>query len=158
MAEVAVAAGVVEAVADDEPVVNREADIVNLHVDLTPRRLAQQAGGCEREGFARAQHVLQTPQRRPAVDDILDDDDALALDRRIQIVQEPDLARGRGTLRVARRGDEVEREIAGDMPDQVREKDEGPFENRHQMKFVRVVAAELQGQLCDAFLNLVLGE
>ena len=42
--QVAVLLGVVEPVADDELVLDREADVLDLHVDLAARRLAQQAG------------------------------------------------------------------------------------------------------------------
>ena len=46
--QVAILLGVVEAVADDEVVFDREADVVHLDVDLAPRRLAQQTRGAQR--------------------------------------------------------------------------------------------------------------
>ena len=49
-----VALGVVEAVADHELVLDREADVLDLHVDLAPRRLAEQAGGAQVPRRARA--------------------------------------------------------------------------------------------------------
>ena len=46
--QVAVLLGVVEPVADDEVVLDREADVLDRHVDLAARRLAQQARGPQR--------------------------------------------------------------------------------------------------------------
>lgn len=97
-------------------------------------------------------------QRRPAVDNVLDDDDVLTVNREIEIVQETHLARCAGPLRVARGGYEIEREIAGNLPDQIGQKDEGPLEDRHQMELFGEVATELPGQFGDALLNLVLRE
>ena len=158
MPEVAKAAGVIETVADDEAVVDGKTHIIDLHIDPAPRRLAQQASCGKGAGIARAQDFMQIPQRRPTVDDVFDDDDMFAVNRDVQIAQETNFARGRGTLRIAREGDEIEREVSGNLPDQVRQKDEGPFEDRHEVESVREVAVELQGQLRDALLNLVLRE
>src|SRR5689334_20652436 len=39
---------VIQPVADDEVILDREADVIHLHVDLAPRRLAQEARGLQR--------------------------------------------------------------------------------------------------------------
>src|SRR5205814_752920 len=70
--EIAVPLGVVEAVADDEAIFDREADVFDLHVDLAPRRLAEEARGAERLRVAAAQNVLQIMQRQSGVDDVFD--------------------------------------------------------------------------------------
>ena len=43
-------------------------------------------------GFARAQDVLQVGERQPGVDDVLDDDDVAAVERRVEVLQQPHLA------------------------------------------------------------------
>jgi len=63
--EVPKSAGVIESITDDEAVLDRETDVVDLHVDLPPRRFAQQAGGRQRSRVAGAQDFLQIPQSRP---------------------------------------------------------------------------------------------
>ena len=71
---------IVEAVADDETILDREADVLDRDVDHAPRRLAQQARRPQRLRRARPQDVLQVRQRQPGVDDVLDDDDVAALE------------------------------------------------------------------------------
>src|SRR5882672_5075071 len=95
MRKVAVLFGVIEAVADHEAILDREADVFDLHVDLTARRLAQEARGSERPRPAGAENVLQIREREPGVDDILDDDHVLAIERRIEILEQADFAGAR---------------------------------------------------------------
>src|SRR3989442_2762745 len=100
--QVAILLGEVEAVADDEPIGNLEADVLDLHVDLPPRRLTQQAGRPQRLWTARAEDILQIRERETGVDDVLDDDDALAVEGRIEIFEETHLAGAGRALGVAR--------------------------------------------------------
>ena len=134
--------GVVEPVADDEAVFDREADVFHLDVDLPPRRLAQEARGAQRPRVARAQNVLQVGERQAGVDDVFDDDHVAAVERRIEIFQQPDFARTRRALGVARHGHEVERDVAGDVADQIGQKDECALQHGDQMQVVGEVAAD----------------
>ena len=78
--EVAVVLAVVEAVADDELVRDREADVVDRDVDEAPGRLVEQRADPERAGVLAAQVAEQVVERQARVDDVLDDQDVLALD------------------------------------------------------------------------------
>src|SRR5262245_25042699 len=71
--------GKVEAVADNEMIFDRESNVFNRHVDLSPRRLAQQTGGAKRLRRPCPQNLLQIRQRQAGIDDVLDDDDVTAL-------------------------------------------------------------------------------
>ncbi len=86
---------VVEAVADDELILDREADVFDLDVDLAARWLAQQARRAQRLRVAGAEDLLQIVQGQPGVDDVLDDDDVAALETVVEILDQPNLA-GRG--------------------------------------------------------------
>src|SRR6266478_5377404 len=79
MRQVSVLFRVVEAVADDEAIFDCEADVFDLHVDLAPRRLAEEARRAKRFRVAAAQNVLEIMQRQTGVDDVFDDDDVAAL-------------------------------------------------------------------------------
>ena len=73
--QVAVALGVVEAVADDELVRDVEADVADRHVDLGGLGLAQQRADLDRGRAARPEVAQQPGQRQAGVDDVLDDED-----------------------------------------------------------------------------------
>ena len=74
-------AGIVEAVSDDELVLDLESDIFNGDVDLAPARLAQQAGRAKRLRVARAEDILEIAERQARIDDVFDDNDVAALER-----------------------------------------------------------------------------
>ena len=69
-----------------------------LHVDLAARRLAQQARGPQRRGSAGAEDVLQVGERQAGVDDVLDDHHVLAVERRVEVLQQPHFAGARRAL------------------------------------------------------------
>ena len=78
-------AGIVEAVSDDELVLDLESDIFDGHIDLAAAWLAQQTGGSQRFRLAGAQDVLQIMQRQACIDDVFDDNDVAALQRRVEV-------------------------------------------------------------------------
>ena len=156
--EVAILFGVVEAVADDEPILDREADVLDLDVDLAPRGLAEEAGRAQRLRAARPQDVLQVGERQAGVDDVFDDDDVAAVERRVEVLQQPDLAGRRRALGVARHRHEVERDVAVHVAHEIRQEHERALEHRDKMQAVGEVAADLGGQLGDPRLNLRFGQ
>src|SRR5258708_4105522 len=89
----AVLFGVIETIADDKAIVDREADVLDPHVDLASRRLAQEAGGPERFRAASSKNLLQIHEREAGVDDVFDDDDVLALEPRIEVLEKAHFAR-----------------------------------------------------------------
>ena len=77
--QIAILLGVVEPVANHEPILDREADVLDRDVDLPSRRLAEQTRRPQRLRRPGPQDILQVDQRQPGIDDVLDDDDVAAL-------------------------------------------------------------------------------
>ena len=146
-------AGIVETVSDDEFVLDLEADIFDLDVDLPPARLAQQARGSQALRVSRSEHVLEIVQRQTGVDDVFDDNDVAALQRGVEVLEKPHLA---GALRrgaVARNGDEVERHGARRHgAREVGEKHERTLQHGDEMQrlAVGIVRVDLRGHFVDA--------
>ena len=153
--------GIVETVADNELVLDLETDVFNHDVHFAAAWLAQQARRPKGFRVAGAEHVLQVVEREPRVNDVFDDNDVSALERNVEILQEPNLA---GTFRrgaVARDGDEVERNRPRrHCAREVREKHERALENGHEVQCltVGVLGVDLRGQLGDSLMNLFCGE
>ena len=158
MWKIAVLFGVVEAVADHEPIVNREADVLDGDIHLPARGLAEQTRRAKRLGVPGPEDVLQVGQCQARIHDVFDDDDIAAVERGVEILEHPDLAGARPGLRIARNRHEIERHRAVHVPDQVGEKHEGALQNSHQVHVVRGVAPDFSRQLGDPFLNLLLRE
>ena len=86
----------VEAVADDELVVDLETDVLDRHVDLAAAGFAQQARGLEALGVACAKNFEQVRERLSGVNNVFDDDDVTALERDVEVLQQADLPRALG--------------------------------------------------------------
>src|SRR5262245_38244425 len=86
--KVAVALGVVEAVADDETVGNGEADVIERHLPLAPPRLVEERRDAEATRSAREQRFAEERERVAAVHDVLDQHDVAAEDLLIQVLEE----------------------------------------------------------------------
>ena len=109
-------------------------------------------------GLRVAEDVLQIGERQAGVDDVLDDDDVAAVERGVEVLEQPHLA-GRGrAFGVARDGHEIERDVAGHVAHQVRQKDERALEHGDHVQVVGEVGADLERELGDALLNLRFGE
>ena len=130
---------VIEAVADDELVLDLESDIFHLDVDLAAARLAQQAGRAQRFRVARAKHVLQVAQCQARIDDVFDDNDVAALERRVEVFEQSNLARALRGRAVARDGDEVERDRArSNGTREIGKKDERALQDGDEVQRVAV--------------------
>ena len=85
---------VVEAVADDELVRDREADVVDRDVHEPPGGLVEERADPERARVLAAQVPEQVVERQPGVDDVLDEQDVAAVDadalRSLRIRTRPD--------------------------------------------------------------------
>ena len=88
MRERSIPAFVVETVADDEMVLDRESDILHAHVYLPARGLAQEAGRPHAAGTARHQNLAEIIQRQARVDDVFDDEHVTARERRIEVLSD----------------------------------------------------------------------
>ena len=92
---------VVEPVADDETILDCESDIVDLHLGLASRGFVEKTGCPKALREARPQDVLQIRKCKSSVDDVLDDDAVLAVQRRIEIFLKADFARSGRAFRLA---------------------------------------------------------
>ena len=154
-------AGVIQAVSDDELVLNLESDIFNGDVDLAPARLAQQAGRAKRPGVARAEDILEIAERQARIDDVLDDNDVSALEGRVEIFEKTDLAGAFCRRSVAGDGDEIECDRARrDRSGQIGQKHESALQHGDKMKrlLVRVVRIDARGHFGDARTDLLCSE
>src|SRR3954453_19485921 len=154
--QVAIALGVVEAVADREPVRDLEAGEADGELDLSPRRLRQQRAHLERRRVARAEVAHEVLQREARVDDVLDDQDVAALDRRVEVLEDPhDAARG-GRRAVRRDGHEVALPRDRDAAPQVREEELRALEDADEQQVaVAVLGAHRVPERPHALLELV---
>src|SRR5690349_9927821 len=94
--EVAIALLVVEAVADREPVRNLEADVANGKIDAPPLGLREQGADLDRLRASRLEVPEQVVKGEAGVDDVLDDQDLPPGDRRVEVLEDADDARGVG--------------------------------------------------------------
>ena len=83
----------VEPVADRERVRDLEADVARGQVDLAPLGLGEQRADLERGRVAGPEVAQQVLQRQAGVDDVLDDQDVAALDRGVEVLEDPHDAR-----------------------------------------------------------------
>ena len=66
----------------------------------------------------------------------------------------PHFARGRRALGVARHRHEIERDVAGDVADEVGQEDERALQDGDHVQVVGKVAADFDRHFGDALLNL----
>ena len=103
-----------------------------------------------------SQRAHQVLQRQPGVDDVLDDQHVAALERRVEVLEDPHDAGGLGRGAVGGDGHEVD--LAGDVDvaHQVGEEEEGALEHADQQQVLaRVVAGDLFRHRPDAVLQVV---
>ena len=148
--QISVLLGVVQAVAHDEPILDLEADVVHLDVDLPPRRLAEQARRPQRRGTARAQYLLQVGQRQPGIDDVLDDDDVAPLERRCRDPSGAGPGRRLRAFAVARHGHEVQRAVAVACAREIRQEHECALQHGDEVHAVGMIAMDFRSQLAHA--------
>jgi len=79
----------VEAVADEELVRDREAHVADWQVvDEPPVRAIEEGDGVQRSRCAQGQRLADVVERQARVDDVLDEQDVAALDRRVQVLEQ----------------------------------------------------------------------
>jgi hypothetical protein len=151
--QVPVLLGEIEPIADDEPVLDLEPDVVDRHVDQPARRLAQQARRAQVTRRPGAEDVLHVVEREARVDDVLDDYDVAPLERALEILQQLHLARRSRARAVARDRHEVERAVAGHRAREIREEDERALEHGDEVHPVGMIAVNLVRHFTHALLN-----
>jgi hypothetical protein len=81
----------VEAVADEELVRHREAHVADGEiVDESPVGAVEEGDGVQRGRRAQRQRLANVVERQASVDDVLDEQDVAALDRCVQVLEQPD--------------------------------------------------------------------
>jgi hypothetical protein len=96
--EVAVALGVVHAVADDEEVGDGEANVVGLDFFDAAGGLVEQRGDAQGLGVVLKEELAQVSEGEAGVENVFDDQDVLAFDGLVEILDELDGAGGRWPL------------------------------------------------------------
>ena len=104
----AVALGEVHAVADDELVGDLEAYVVGFDGDEAALGLVEAGGDLQRGGLVLEHQAAEVAEGEAGVEDVFDDDDVLALDGVVDVLDELDGAGGDAGAAVAGDGDEVE--------------------------------------------------
>ena len=157
--DTAVAFGVVHAIADDELVGDFEGYVVGF--DGNEAALGLVEAGCD---FERCRLVLeheaaQIAQREAGVEDVFDDDDVLALDGVVDVLDELDGAGGDAGAAVAGDGDEVECVVDLNGAGEVGEEDGRAFEDADEDDgLAGVVGGDLCADLAGAIGDLLFGE
>src|SRR6266571_2921862 len=158
-----VALGVVQAVPDQEPVLRRlpegEGRPLGVDVDLALPRLVDQRADLEAAGLALPDVFQEEVQGDPGVDDVVEDQDVAPLVGHGGGVE--DLGAGGARLLLPLGGDphEVDREVGGDLADEVGHEDEAAFhEADHRDLSARVRLADLGAELAEPPRDLLFGE
>jgi hypothetical protein len=147
---------VIEAVADRKPVRDLEADVANRQIHTPALGLGEQRADLERARLAGAQVLEQIVQGQPGIDDVLDQEHIAIGDRGVEVLEDPDHARGVGRRAIT--GDRHEVDLARDfeLPHQVGEEEDGALEHAdHHQVATGVVAVDLGAELDDPPLQLL---
>ena len=106
------------------------------------------------------QDVLQVVQRQARVHDVFDDEHVAALERGIEVLEQPDFAGGRRACRVARERHEVERHGHVDGAHEVGQEHERALQHADDVQLARVgvVAADVGGELAGALRDGGVGD
>jgi len=124
----AIALGIVHAVADDELVRDLEGHVVGFDGDEAALRLVEAGGDLEGGGFVLEHQAAEITECKAGVEDVFDDDDVLAFDGVVNVLDELDGAGGDAGAAVAGDGDEVEGVVDADGSGEVGEEDGCAFE------------------------------
>jgi hypothetical protein len=152
----------IEAVADEQLVGDREADVAHRKVFHEPAVGAvEQRDGGERAGRAKGERLAQVVEREARVDHVLDDHDVPAGDLRVEVLEEPDagVAALVGAGGVARQLEEVEPVGNAKGARKIRDEDDARLEWRDEQRLAPlVIAPELTPKLADARVQLLARE
>ncbi len=157
--DAAVTFGVVHAVADDELIGDLEGDVVGLDGDESAVGLVEAGGDLERGGLVLQHHLAKEAEGEAGIEDVFDQDDVLAFDGIVDVLDELDGAGGDTGPAVAGDGDEVEGVVDLDGAGEVSEEDGCSLENTDEHDGLAFVfGRDLCADLADACLDLLSGE
>src|SRR5580698_9147272 len=154
-----VALGVVHAVADDELVGNLEGYVVGFDGDEAALGFVEAGGDLEGGGLVLEHQAAEIAECEAGVEDVFDDDDVLAFDGVVNVLDELDGAGGDAGAAVAGDGDEVEGVIDADGSGEVGEEDGCAFEySDEDDRLALVVGGDLGTDGPGALGDLLLSE
>src|SRR5579872_4486804 len=152
--QIAIALIVIQTVADNKFVGNREADVVRFDILNAARRLVEQRGDFQRLRLALLQHAAKIAEREAGIENVLDQNHVQAFDAGIEVLVETHLPRRLLAFAVARDGNEVDGSVEVDFANQIREKNARAFEYADQVDALAAkIAADLARHRDHAFLN-----
>jgi hypothetical protein len=155
----AVAFGKVHAVANDELVGDLEGYVVGFDGDEAALGFVEAGGDFERGGLVLEHETAEVAEGEAGVEDVFDDDDVLALDGVVDVLDELDGAGGDAGAAVAGDGDEVEGVVDLDGASEIGEEDGRPLEDSNEDDgLAGVVGGDLGADGFGAFGDLLLGE
>jgi len=128
----AVTLGEVHAVTDDELIRDLEGYVVGLDGDETPLRFVEAGGDLQRGGLVLEHQTAEIAKGQTGVEDVFDDDDMLAFDGIVYVLDELDGAGGDARTAVAGDGNEIEGVVDLDGAGEVGEEDGRAFEDTNQ--------------------------
>jgi hypothetical protein len=149
--QVAVSFVEVEAVADEELVGDREADVADGQVvDEASVRAVEEGGDVQGGGIAERQRPDEVVHRQPGVDHLVDEDDVAAVDLVVEVLEEPDAVVTAVALPVTRQLDEVERVQDRERARQVADEGDRRLQRADEQRLEPVVVAcDLRPDLAD---------
>jgi hypothetical protein len=146
----------VEAVPDEELVRHGEAHVAHREVvDEPPVGSVEEGDRGQRGGSAEGQRLADVVQRQSRVDDVLDEEDVAALDRRVQVFDQPNARSPACAPVVAGERDEVERVRDRDRAREVGDEEDARLERGDEERLAAfVVARNRSPELGDARADL----
>ena len=126
--QIAIALRIIHSIADDEQVWNGETDIIGVDLLDAARRLVEQRGDAQGFGLLLQKDLAQVGEGQAGVEDVFDDQDVLALDRLVEVLDELDGARGALAFAVAGDGDKVKGGVDLEAAGQVGQEEGGALQ------------------------------
>ena len=155
----AVAFGEVHAVADDELVGDLEGYVVGFDGDEAAFGFVEAGGDLQRGGLVLEHQPAEVAEGEAGVEDVFDDDDVLALDGVVNVLDELDGAGGDTGAAVAGDGDEVEGVVDLDGAGEIGEEDGCAFEDTNEDDgLASVIGGDLGSDSLGTLGDLLFGE
>src|SRR3990170_1688865 len=157
--EVPVLLGEVQPVADDE--VRRDLEAAVAHVDLDPldAGLPEQGADLQTRRATAAQVLEEVVQREARVHDVLDEQHVAPLEVVVQVLQDPDDARGLRRGSVRRDGHEVHLDRQPHVAREIGHHHEGALQHADEQEVAAlVVLGDLVSEVPEHPLDLLLGD
>jgi len=157
--DAAVAFGVVHAVADDELVGDLEGYVIGFDGDEAALGLVETGCDLQRCRFVLEHEAAEVAEGEAGIEDVFDDDDVLAFDGVVDVLNELDGAGGDAGAAIAGDGDEVEGVVDLNGAGEVGEEDGCAFEDTDEDDGLTVVVGgDLGTDFTSAIGDLLFGE